>query len=329
MPYFSLRNNVKLFRKIYLTITTLSSDQLLLTQIYGEHMRFTKQSNFFHFAVLCAAVFVSVIGVSAQKNGDEKLTAEAVLAKHLDSIGTAEARTAAQSVSIIGTSRATFFGRGGGVADGISVLASKPGKYMVAMKFNTPDYPFEKLGYDGSEFSVGFVRPGVRSNLGSFLRTNEGTFKNGLMSGALSTSWALLNFDPKTARIKYAGLKKVDGLRLHALEYDPKKGSDLDITLFFDSETFRHVRTEYRRVIAARQGANIDASAGQSETRYLFVETFADFAEENKLTLPHTYKLRLEILTGNGTTAYEWSMNLQKFAFNQAIDDKDFNVDAY
>jgi hypothetical protein len=292
-------------------------------------MRITRQFYFFHVAFLCAAVFVSVIQVNAQKAGDEKLTAEALLTKHLDSIGTAEARNAAQSVSIIGTSRATFYGRGGGVADGISVLASKPGKYLVAMKFNTSDYPFEKMGYDGSEFSVGFVKPGVRSNLGSFLRTNENTFKNGLMSGTLSTSWALLNLDPKVARVKYAGTKKIDGIKLHALEYDPKKGSDLNITLYFDAETFRHVRTEYRRVIAARQGANVDASAGQSETRYTFVETFADFGQENKLTLPHTYKIRLEILTGNGTTSYEWLMNLQRFTFNLVIDDKDFNVDAY
>lgn len=290
-------------------------------------MRITRQFYFFHLALFCAAFFLLFIQANAQK--EEKPTAETVVAKHLESIGTAEARSSLQSISIVGTSRATFFGRGGGVADGISVLASKPGKYMVAMKFNTPDYPFEKMGYDGSDFSVGFVRPGVRSNLGSFLRTNENTFKNGLMSGTLSSSWALLNLDPKAVKIKYAGLKKIDGVKLHALEFDPRKGSDLDITLFFDPETYRHVRTEYRRVIAARQGANIDASAGQSETRYTFVETFADFSEENKLTLPHTYKIRLEILTGNGTTAYEWQMNLQKFAFNQAIDDKDFNVDAY
>jgi hypothetical protein len=59
------------------------------------------------------------------------------------------------------------------------------------------------------------------------------------------------------------------------------------------------------------------------------VEEFSDFREENKLTLPHAYKISLEILTGNGTTSYEWLMDLKQFAFNQPIDDKDFKVDSY
>jgi hypothetical protein len=59
------------------------------------------------------------------------------------------------------------------------------------------------------------------------------------------------------------------------------------------------------------------------------VEEFSNFREENKLNLPHTYKVSLEILSGNGTTSYEWLMDLQRFAFNQPIDDKDFKVDSY
>lgn len=97
----------------------------------------------------------------------------------------------------------------------------------------------------------------------------------------------------------------------------------------FDPETYRHVRTEYKRVIAARQGANIDASARMSETRHTLIEDFSDFRKENGLTLPHTYTIHLEILSGNGTTSYEWAMYLQRFVFNQEIDDNDFKVGAY
>lgn len=280
--------------------------------------------------IACLLTLSFSIGLSAQKTSEEKLTAEGLLGKHLESIGSTEARSAFKSATIVGTSKATFYGRGGGNADGISVLASEGDKYMVAMKFNNSDYPFEKMGFDGNEFSVGFVRPGVRSNLGSFLLTNERTFKRGIMSGALSASWALLNFDQKEAKIKYSGTKKIDGKKLHALDYNPKRGSDLSITLFFDPDTYRHVRTEYKRVIAARQGAGgVDSSAGQSETRHTMVEEFSDFREENKLMLPHTYKIYLEILSGNGTTSYNWLIDLNKFAFNHDIDDKDFKVDAY
>ena len=263
----------------------------------------------------------------AQK--EEKPTAESVVARHLESIGTAEARKAMQSVTAVGTAKATFHGRGGGIAEGIAVVGSKGSKYMVAMKFNNSDYPYEKMGYDGRDFTVGFVSAGTRTNLGSFLRTNEGSFKSGIMSGVLSTAWALHNLEPSIAKIKYAGAKKIDGRKLHAIEFSPKKGSELDITLFFDPDTYQHVRTEYKRIIAARQGATVDTSAGQSETRYKMVEEFSNFKEVNKLNLPHTYKLMLEILTGNGTTSYEWLMDFNQFAFNQPIADSDFRVDSY
>jgi hypothetical protein len=281
------------------------------------------------FALSALLLVIGVASAFAQKQADVKPTAEGIIASHLDSIGTAEARRAVQTVTIVGTAKATFFGRGGGVAEGITVLASKGPKYMVAMKFNNSDYPFEKMGYDGGEFSVGFVEPGVRSNLGSFLRTNESSFKTGIMSGVLSNSWPLLNPDPSVAKIKYSGLKKIDGNRFHAIDYSPRKGSELSITLFFDAETYQHVRTEYKRVLAAKQGATVDTSASQSETRYKMVEEYSNFKEVNNLNLPHTYKLSLEILTGNGTTSYEWLMELHNFAFNQPIDDKDFDVDAY
>ena len=166
-------------------------------------------------------------------------------------------------------------------------------------------------------------------------------FKHGILGGTLSTSWELLNFDDKKAKLKYSGLEKVEGEKLHKVKYEPKKGSELNITLYFDPETFQHVRTEYKRTIAADLGRNIggtnssssasrvDNSAGQSETRYVLSEDFSDFNKEDKLTLPHTYKLYLEIITGNGTATREWTMNLQNFTFNQTIDPKEFKVNTY
>lgn len=259
---------------------------------------------------------------------DEKLTPQELIAKHLQSIGSTEARAAMKSVTILGTSKATFLGRGGGVAEGICVLASEGEKYLVAMKFNTSDYPFEKFSYDSEDFQVGFVKPGIRTTLGQFLLTNKTAFKRGILGGALFPSWELLNFDENDAKLKFGGTKKIDGKNLYKLEYNPKKGSELNIVLYFDTD-FHHVRTEFTRVISARQGANVDASAGQSETRYKLVENFSDFKEENKLILPHNYQVYLEILTGNGTTSSEWAMNLQKFNFNQPINANEFDVDAY
>ena len=310
--------------------TRLDTLEILYFKELGKKFMKSNRSRFVGETLAIGILILGLFcGVYAQKSPDEKLTAEGLLAKHLESIGPAGDRNAIQSIVIVGSSKAVFHGRGGGVAQGLAVLASEGDKYMVAMKFDIADYPFEKMGFDGSEFSVGFVRPGLRTNFGSFLRTNENAFKTGIMSGVLSDAWVLNNFDASKAKLKYSGTRKIEGVKLHTLEYIPKKSSELNITLFFDPETYRHVRTEYKRVIAARQGANVDASAGMSETRYKMVEEFGDFKEENKLTLPHSYKIFLEILSGNGTTSYEWEMNLQRFTFNQDVDDKEFKVDSY
>ncbi|MEZ5427425.1 MAG: hypothetical protein R2747_14230 [Pyrinomonadaceae bacterium] len=259
----------------------------------------------------------------------DKMKPEEVIAKHLESIGTPEARAAMKSVTIVGTAKATFFGRGGGVAEGISVVASEGDKYLVAMKFNNPDYQFEKMGFDAENFTVGYVRPGQRTALGRILQDNRGTFERGIMSGVLSTSWELLNVDENEAKIKYSGMGKIDGKKYHELSYNPKKGSDMSISLFFDPDTFRHVRTEYKRVISSGQGTGVDASARLSETRQKLIEDYSDFGAENNLTLPHTYRIYLEEISGNGTRSYEWLMNLQKFDFNNDIEDSEFKVDAY
>lgn len=282
-----------------------------------------------YFAKNFLAVLALVFGLFAGLQAQNKLKPEELLAKHLESIGSAEARKATKSIMATGSAKATFRGRGAGLAEGIVVLASQGEKYLVGMKFNNSEYPFEKMGYDGDEFTVGFVRPGVRSVLGDFMRINDSIFKRGIFGGTLSTSWELLDFDEKDVRLKNAGTEKIDGKKMHELKYELKKGSELNVSLFFDPDTFRHVRTEYRRIKAANIGASVDTSAGQNETRYKMVEDFSNFKEVNKLTLPHTYKLYLEILTGNGTTSYEWLMDLQNFTFNQSIESKDFRVDVY
>ena len=290
-------------------------------------MKNTNIHRFTKTIIVLAFIFSLLTGAAiAQK---KKMTAEEIIANHLESIGSAEARAEMKSVTIVGTSKATFFGRGGGIAEGITVLASEGGKYLVGMKFNNTDYQFEKMGFDAEDFTVGYVSPGKRSVLGDFLQTNRKTFEQGIMSGALSTSWELLNFDGEDAKIKYAGMDSIDGKKHYKLDYNPKKGSDLRISLYFDPDTFRHVRTEYTRTFSARQGGSVDSSARQSETRYRLVEDYSDFSQENNLTLPHTYKIYMEILTGNGTASYEWLMNLQKFEFNYDIPDQDFKVDNF
>jgi len=257
----------------------------------------------------------------------EKMKAEEVVAKHLESIGSAKARAAVTTRIISGTSQVIFRTPPPGQAIGRAVLASEGVKSLFGMSFPSPVYPREQLGFNGSSFMAAFVTPGVRSMLGSFLMTHDLIFKQGLMGGTLSTAWPLLDLSGRTSQLEYAGTKKVDDETLHELKYQPRGSSDLKITLFFDQE-FRHVRTEYQRVIPASMGDRSYTNVQQRESSYKMVEEFSLFRPEGGLNLPHIYRIKLTVDTTSGTFLADWVIKLTQFDFNQKIDQSAFNVSA-
>jgi hypothetical protein len=260
----------------------------------------------------------------------DKMKAEEVIAKHLEAVGPEAARAAMKSLIVIGTSHASYKARStSGAIDGQVVIASTKNKVVLGMKFDAPNYPGERFGFDGKKFTVGYITPGVRSPLGNFALTNEVLFKEGLVGGTLSSAWALFGVSERRPKIEYAGTDKVKDRPAHKLKYYPNKGSDLEITLFFDAETFQHVRTEYSRIIGAKLGSGgIDRQSQQNETRYKISEEFSDFKKEGELTLPHNYALQLEITKTQGSSLDRWDMTLSQFAFDQEVPESTFNVES-
>jgi hypothetical protein len=272
--------------------------------------------------------FLILSSASQSASVAEKMKAEDVVAKHLESIGSAKARAAITTRIISGTSQVIFRTPPPGQAIGRAVLASEGVKSLFGMSFPSPVYPREQLGFNGNSFMAAFVTPGVRSVLGSFLMTHDLIFKQGLMGGTLSSAWPLLDLAARTSQLEYAGTKKVDDQTLHELRYQPRGGSDLKITLFFDQETFRHVRTEYERVIPASMGDRSYTNVQQRETSYKMVEEFSLFKPEGGLNLPHIYRIKLTVDTTSGTFLADWIIKLTQFDFNQKIDQSAFNVSA-
>jgi hypothetical protein len=279
---------------------------------------------------LLAALLPSTPRAAGASPADDKMKADEVIAKHLEALGPEAARNAAKTRIVGGSSRAIFKARSSsGAIDGQVVIASDDDKVVLGMRFDAPNYPGEKFGFNGKKFTVGYLTPGVRSALGNFALTNDEIFKEGLVGGTLTSAWSLLNLSGRKAKIEYGGTDKVNERPVHKIRYYPNKGSDLKITLFFDAETFQHVRTQYDRVIGARLGAGgVNSSAGQQETRFRIVEEFGDYKEEGKLKLPHSYNLQLEINKTAGSSFDRWEMKLDQFAFDQEIDDRMFNVEA-
>jgi hypothetical protein len=211
---------------------------------------------------------------------------------------------------------------------GKAVLASEGIKNLFGMSFPSPVYPREQLGYNGTNFMAAFSTPGVRSGLGNFLMMHDIIFKQGLMCGALSSAWPLLDLESHHAQVEYVGTKKVDDKTLLELKYLSRGNTDLKVTIFFEPDTFRHVRTEYERTVSAPMGKVEYSNVQERDARYKMIETFSLFKAEGGLMLPHIYTIKVSIDTVNGTYLAEWTIKLTQFEFNQKIDQSAFNVSA-
>lgn len=280
-------------------------------------------------------LLISFVAVAANPaTPDEKIKAADIIAKHLAAIGPAENLTAAKSIVAIGEAKA--FSRTSAVRDisGVSQIASAGDKVLLAMVFNSVNYPYEKIGYDGDKMTIALWNStGQRSALEDFLMSQQVIFKEGLIGGVLSSAWPLRNLSERGAKLSYEGTKKIDDRTVYELKYSPKKGSDLKISLFFDAETFRHVRTEYSRTVSNRMGSRPDSMVTGAVTdtgsttlsHYKLTEDFSDFKTTNNLTLPTTYKVRLAI-DAEQTKLSEWLLTFKQFSFNEPLETAAFNV---
>ncbi|MBI4748014.1 MAG: hypothetical protein HY774_05965 [Acidobacteria bacterium] len=256
----------------------------------------------------------------------EKLKPEDVIAKHIESIGTQKTLSDVKTRVIAG--KALFRSKtiGATQLQGPAVIASDGAMSLVGIGFNTAEYSQEKVAYDGKNVTVGYIRPGTRSALGEFLLARNVIFKEGLFGGVLSSGWALLNLDSHDARIEYSGTKKVNGKEAHVLKYEPKGGSDVQIRLYFDKNTFQHVQSEYEQLISAQMGASPEQSASQRNSRIKLTEQFESFAGEQGLVLPHVYKIILLVDDQQSGRQLEWNLEFQQFMYNEKLDPKSFNI---
>jgi hypothetical protein len=267
--------------------------------------------------------------VASPSSAPDKIKPEDVIARHLESIGSAKARATVKTRIISGSSQVVFHTAPVGQATGRAVLASEDVKTLIGMSFPSPVYPREQLGFNGSTFMAAYILPGSRSALGSFLMSHNLIFKQGLMGGTLSSAWPLLDLAQRNAQLEYSGAKKVGNQMLHELKYLPHGGSDLQIKLYFEQDTFKHVRTEYERTIAGAMGDRSYVNPGTGrETRIKLVEDFSDFRKEGELDLPHTYKISLNTDTDAGTFLADWTIKLTQFIFNDKIDPNSFTISA-
>lgn len=275
-------------------------------------------------AVTLAVFSASTSGAPSPQ--DEKLKPEDLVARHIESVGSAEMRAAASSRSVSGEVTLILRVGGAGNLRGEAMMVSAGPRLRFGMRFPTIDYPREDMAFDGKRAATGFLPKGGRSQLSAFLSQQDSPLKEGLFGGVLSTAWPLLRIEQQQPRLQYKGLKKVDGREMHEMSYRPRKGSSsLNILLYFDPKTFQHARTMYSFRVGASIGTRDNANLNP-ESEYSLMEEFDDFRAVDGLTLPHKYRLQLSVQSGTASGLYDYILAVSRISHKETLDEQLFTL---
>jgi len=264
-------------------------------------------------AMICKTILVAAIAVGYAGIGFSPLSAakkmkpEELVSLHLDAIGPADARSGMKSRVFRGEGVWRVFQGGHARLPG-TVFEASDGD-SISLRFDTdgnPTYYGEHLIYNGKNVRIFQGFPGGRSPLGEYCMTNKTVLREGLLGGVTSTAWTLLHPEASGAKLKYAGLRKVEGRRLHCLDYKARKGGGPEkIQLFFEPDTYRHVLTRYSNAVYGRAATTT------------ITETFSNFQEVDGLTLPTRWKIHYNSRSG---IVAEWEFAFKNVVHNQPID---------
>ncbi|MFI5113897.1 MAG: hypothetical protein ACHP7J_02050 [Terriglobales bacterium] len=293
------------------------------------------------------AVFVALLAMLSVSAAKDEFQATDFVKQHLNSIGTEQARAALKNRLVQGALSFQYLNVAGNVPGNLQFV-SEGDKFVSVLKLPSTDYHGEQFVSDGKKTAVKQVKPGIYSALGRFVFEHNEVLTEGLWGGTLSTAWALSHLDERRAKLQDQGMKKVDGRELHRVDYMPKKSSDLQIELYFEPDTFRHVMTVYSYHVMARAGGGPMASAGQQERYFRLQERFADFKSVDNLTLPARWTIQFSgdtsgsaggfngdanTLVTNATTQRASTTSISQFeateakiSHNISLDPKNFEV---
>jgi len=311
-------------------------------------------------AMVLLVLVGSFVGPKSAKAANPVSNADDLVAQHLDSIASPDVRAKLKTRVAQGPVEYKILIGGAGTAQGRVQMASDGKKIIFMMKLSNNVYLGEQFIFNGDKVGVAFsTAQHQRSAFGSFLLAQDAIVREGLLGGTLSTAWPLLDLKDRKAKLSFEGLKKIDGQELYALRYRPKKSSDLEISLYFDPQTYHHVETVYylesstsfadfgpsgavglapgsggqqggaNSATGGTQGSGTaeTARARQFPNRYRLTEKFSDFKAVDGVTLPTHEDIQFSQELQNGRTIL-WDFNLTglEIGNNVPVDPRNFEV---
>lgn len=283
----------------------------------------------FAFITLLCPLLAAQTPSSEKENKPPKLSAEEIVSKHLNSIGKKEDLASIKSIVLTGKGTITSKLGATFLLTGNAQMASTGKSFLMAMAFDSPVYPYEKLAFDGEEASYGLIN-GRPSILGTFLKSQTAILKEGLMGGVLSTGWPLLSLTGNSKiKLESAGTSRIGERQCYKLKYSSSKIGDLKVILYFDAETFRHIRTEYSYTIEPRIGTSpTDVRSSSRIERYTLTESFGNFTTAGKVVVPTIYNVNVTTERQIATEGVlrDWNFLVEQVYFDEPLKAELFRV---
>ena len=247
-------------------------------------------------AVLLAAVICLSCSLTPVA-GAEKIKAEELLARHRASIATEDVLAAYQTAGMQGTGQFRMLRGGTGNLEGRVAMISDPLKSRFSLDLGHLVYSGEQFISDGKKVEIQYIRNETqsRSDLGMFFYRYPQLIKNGIWGGSLTRTWALLNHDAKDLRLRYQGVTDRDGKQMHEASIDCRGCGEIEVRLFFEADTFRHVLTTYSLVTPSAPTENRSLNKPMKDApfvRYTMEEQFSNFHAQAGVTQPTEWLVR-------------------------------------
>jgi hypothetical protein len=249
-----------------------------------------------------AVITLAVLCLAAQCFSDDKqaVTLDQLLSKHVASVGTAQALAAVRGRGVEASTRFTIRQGGSGGGEGSAKFGSAGAKTRFNLRIQSSNYGGEDFVCDGNKVQVARLVSGNTALLGAFFYDKQFLLKEGIFGGVLSTAWPMLQPKAVAPKLKYSGLKKIDGRELLEVRYEPKEFyPGLDVRLYFDPETFHHVLTVYEWHVRSDLGGDAVGGRGRSvandseQAVETLRESFSDFRSADGVIVPAHWTVEL------------------------------------
>jgi hypothetical protein len=243
----------------------------------------------------------------------DKLTAADIIQKHLAAVGGKEALSKIKSRVAVGTVR-----KENETDARMAIMSEVPNRVSAIYVFQ--NYTWQ-LSYDGKQ---AIFRPTISKEASVI----EKKYREMLATGAIFNSISLYNLlteDDADVKFEARGTKKVKGRQAYVVDVKRSKGPALK--LYFDTENFMWVRTDYGRVSYTKAMGGftndiVQHGEDQADVDF-FIET-SDFKEVDGLKLPFRFEQTVAFPIIRQKSAGTIVGTISEYKHNVSIDPKMF-----